>query len=458
MKPLALLLAFALTTSAAPGAEPAPGDARGTLAILASAADEGLSPQTAGDAPADLASADPAVRAAAAARLRAASLAYARQQYGRVTALAIDGDWGLSTPAPDLAAGYDAAVGQGHVADWLSAQKPADPRYGQLVGLRRTYAGFVAAGGWPRLAPETRGARSGPAVAALRQRLAAEGYDASPPAGEAADRFDARLASAVSLFRQRHGLEAGREVDAQTLAALNLPAEARLAQIDANLERWRWAPRRLPTRRIEINIAAATLRFTDPGQPDLAMHVIVGDLKHHTPLFASRITGVVLNPPWVVPSSIAAKELLPTEKRHPGYLAANHFSWIDGNLVQAPGPKSALATLKFDMDSPYGVYLHDTPARGLFNNPRRFYSHGCIRLGAPRDLALRLLEPAGQTPDSLAAAIGAGKTRRISIPDGPPVYVFYWTVELGADGAAWFLPDAYGWDAKLAAALVVAQD
>lgn len=449
MKPLALLLALTLAGSPAPPVQPTPDQAKSALAVLAEAPDEGLPPRAADDLPTALASPDPSERAAAALRFQALVLAHARDEYGLVTPLAIDRDWGMSAAPPDLTSAYQQALESGRVTEWLAAQRPADARYRELMGLRRVYAAFVSAGGWKPLGGQVRATHSGPPVAALRERLAAEGYDATPPTGAPTGRFDEGLAAAVSLFRQRHGLEPGADVDARTLAELNVRAEARLAQIDANLERWRWAPRGLPSRRIEINIAAAALRFTEPGAPDLVMRVIVGDPKHHTPLFSSRITGLVLNPPWVVPPSIAARELLPTEKRHPGYLASNRFSWIDGNLVQAPGPRSALAFLKFDMDSPYGVYLHDTPARGLFNNPRRFYSHGCIRLAAPRDLALRLLPD--RTAASLAAEIDAGRTRRIAIPDGPPVFVFYWTVGRGEDGAAWFLPDVYGWDAKLAA-------
>jgi murein L,D-transpeptidase YcbB/YkuD len=295
-----------------------------------------------------------------------------------------------------------------------------------------------------------RGAR-GPAVRALRTRLAAEGYDA--PAGHDPQVFDARLAAALADFQAHHGLAAGGSLNADTRAALDVPAADRLDQIEANLERWRWLPRQLPADRVEVDIAAATARLIQDGAETLAMKTVVGDPKHHTPSFASHLDSVVFNPPWNVPASIAQKEILPKAAKDPGYLAREDFVWVEGRLQQRAGPKSALGKVKFDLPSDFGVYLHDTPARSGFARRVRALSHGCMRLEKPRELAAALLAPQGWTPERVDSAIDGGKTATFRIAAKTPLFVLYWTAVADADGRVDFRPDVYGWDQELADAL-----
>lgn len=246
-----------------------------------------------------------------------------------------------------------------------------------------------------------------------------------------------------------------------TRAALNVTASDRLAQIDANLERWRWMPRSPPPDRVEVDTGAQEATLYQGGAPVLRMRAIVGSPKHPTPMFASRVDAVVVNPPWNVPSSIATNELLPTEARRPGFLAGMGIRWVNGHLQQRPGPSNSLGLIKFDVTSPFGVYLHDTPAKGLFAQPVRAFSHGCMRLEQPRDLALALLAPQGLDAGAFDDAIAAGVTRRIDLQRRVPLYVVHWTVRAEPDGRLSFWPDIYGWDRKLAAALAraaIAQD
>jgi murein L,D-transpeptidase YcbB/YkuD len=319
----------------------------------------------------------------------------------------------------------------------------------RLAAAHGRYAQIVAAGGWPRLDPAAAStAGEGAAAKTLQDRLAVEGY----LAGAAAAASDRELAAALAAFQRAHGLAPDGVLGRESLAALNVPARERLAQIDANLERWRWLPHALPTDRLEVDVGAAQATLYRQGRVALEMRGIVGDPRHWTPLFVSRIEAIIVNPPWRVPTSIAAREILPRVRRDPGYLARNGFVITSRRLVQRPGPKNSLGVLKFDLTSPFGVYLHDTPSKSLFARADRALSHGCMRLEKPRELALLLLDDE-RGAGGLDAAIASGRTRRIALRRPTPLYVMYWTATANPSGVVAFRRDAYGWDAALNAAL-----
>ena len=270
--------------------------------------------------------------------------------------------------------------------------------------------------------------------------------------GDPPELYDAALVPVVQDFQKRRGLAADGVVGPATLAAFNVPAEARLAQIDANLERWRWSPRPLPADRLEVDVGAATATLFQAGAPVLEMRIIVGDKGHPTPMFASQLEAVVFNPPWNVPASIAAAEILPRAARDPGYLARNHYVLTGGRLQQRPGPDNALGQVKFDLPSPFGVYLHDTPGRAAFARTVRTLSHGCMRLEKPRELAAILLAGQGWDRAAVDAAISTGTTERIGLARPTPLFVTYRTAFVD-QGGLYLLPDPYGWDAQLERAL-----
>lgn len=263
--------------------------------------------------------------------------------------------------------------------------------------------------------------------------------------------WDDQLDAAVRRAQARHGLAEDGVVGRATLAALNVSAAERADQIAANLERWRWMPRNPPPRRVALNIADASLQLIEPGQAPLPMRVVVGQPNKRTPMFEDKIKAVVLNPPWVVPDDIAAKEVWPKIRKDPGYKDREGFVVRrDGHLEQKPGPRCALGAIKFDLSNPFGVYLHDTPARSLFAQPNRALSHGCMRVEQPNALAQRLLaEDPRWTPDRIDLAILAGTTVRIELKAPVPVTVAYWTAFVDADGTVEFRPDVYGWDRAL---------
>jgi murein L,D-transpeptidase YcbB/YkuD len=367
----------------------------------------------------------------------------------RVRPSDVDSLWAIAPPPRQVEAEIVQARSTGGLNLWLQGLAPASASYRALRVARSRYREIVDKGGWPQVIAANN-LQPGGAVPALRRRLAIEGYlaDAQPHG----DGFDGELTAAVRAFQRSHDLEPDGVVGRGTREALNVTAEQRLIQIEANLERWRWL-RSLPADRVEVNVAAAEAALYVDSAAKLSMRAVVGDLRHQTPMFSSRLASILLNPPWNVPTSIAAKELWPKERAQPGYLARNGFRVVDGALRQAPGPTNALGRIKFDFPSPFGVYLHDTPGRSAFARSNRALSHGCIRLEKPRDLAARLLAAQGWSLERIDAAIERGETQRIQLEDRLPVYILYWSVEPQADGSLQFHPDRYGWDAKLTTAL-----
>lgn len=331
-----------------------------------------------------------------------------------------------------------------------AVRDPNDPATLSLRAAAQRYATLS----WSSLPPgrALRVGASGAAVLALRERLQAEGFG---PAVAPADPnlFDAELAAALANFQSRHGLAPDGVLGKAVRVELDIPPATRVAQIEANLERAGWLPVVLPPDRLEVDIAAAEAVLYQGGQASLTMRVVVGDTKHETPIFASALETVVLNPPWNVPLSITKAELMPREAREPGYLAKHDFVWSNGRLVQAPGPENSLGQMKFDLNSPFGVYLHDTPAKSAFARPRRALSHGCMRLEKPKELAVALLKTQGWDDAAIAAAIAKGDTRRVDLDQHLPLFVVYRTVVPDVLGGVLFRPDVYGWDAELAAYL-----
>ena len=452
LRSLALILAGVCLLSPAALAAPRPlsdDEAARIASALRAAPDQGFEPGAFGEDKglALLASSDQRLKAEGREQLAEAVVAYAAAQHGqRLAPAQFPKDWAIRPPPYDAHADFEQALAENRLATWIAALPPADPDYQRLLATYRHYRDLAAGAAWPTVPGKAKPGDSGPTVAALRGRLAME----DPNAGVGPD-YDDSLKAAVARAQTRLGLDPDGVAGPATVAALNIGAEARLQQIAANLERRRWMPRALPPARAEVNIADASLVFFEPGQTPLAMRAVVGEPKKQTPMFTDRIKAVVLNPPWNVPEDIARSEILPKMRKDPGYAAREGFVIkANGEVQQLPGPKCALGAIKFDLDNPFGVYLHDTPAKSLFGQPKRDLSHGCMRLEQPNLLAKRLLLDNPQWPaDSIDAAILTGKTLRIPVKDPPALYVVYWTALAAADGGVTFRADAYGWDRQL---------
>jgi len=357
----------------------------------------------------------------------------------------------------------DARLGQalsadspGEIVKILRSLTPPHPDYQRLTRALAAYKAIAAKGGWNAVppGPVLKTGAHGPRVAALRSRLAATGD--LPPA-PATDTFDSTVASAVSHFQQRHGLEITGKVDEGTLAELNVPVQDRIQQLQVNMERWRWLPGSFGDRYILVNVPEFKLDLVEAGKPVYTMRVVVGKEQSRTPAFSDKMTYIEVNPFWNIPKTIAEKEVLPKVATNPGYLASHNMEVVpgtDGQLRQRPGDDNPLGQLKFMFPNEFDIYLHDTPADHLFNRAERDFSHGCIRLEKPVELANLLLKDDPKwTPEALQEAIDSGENQTITLKRPIPVHILYWTAWVEPDGTVEFRKDIYGHDEQLEQAL-----
>lgn len=281
------------------------------------------------------------------------------------------------------------------------------------------------------------------------------------------DLYDKSLQRAVERFQRRHGLRADGIVDKVTRSQLNTPPNQRLAILEANLQRWQQMPKDLGQRYILVNIPEYTLRLIDGDEEQYRMRVVVGKPKHATPQLNSRVTRVVFNPTWTVPPNIALKELLPKGSANlvaKGYRLVNNsgksvpFSGRNlralrlGSvaLQQRGGEGNALGRFKFVIPNRQAIFLHDTNAKTLFKKSQRAFSHGCIRLEKPQELAQILLDSQGShrkwNEEKLLRVTSGSRTRAVELLRPIPVYIAYWTAWVDEEGLLNFRPDIYGRD------------
>jgi L,D-transpeptidase YcbB len=335
----------------------------------------------------------------------------------------------------------------------LTRMRPQDPGYDSLRVALAKYRALAANGGWPEV-PRGRRLRRGDTgsetrLASLRMRLAAEGYavDSTAPTS----RFDRVLAASVAQFQARHGIVVDSALGEATVDALNVPVDYRVAQIASNLERYRWMPRSLGSRYIFVNVPRFKLTAFDSGQQTLEMKVIVGkDYENRaTPVFSDSMEYVIFRPYWNVTPSIAAKEIFPLEAAYPGFIASQDMEvyYEDGrrSVRQRPGPRNALGYAKFMFPNDFNIYLHDTPNHELFNRNVRAFSHGCIRLEKPTELAECVL---GWPKEKVEAAMHGANNRQVTLPEKIPVYIVYFTT-IVENGELYFGNDLYDRDSKL---------
>jgi len=348
----------------------------------------------------------------------------------------------------------------------LATMRPTDPDYSGLSQQLQNYRVIVSKGGWQNV-PQSKNVKPGesanPAVlAAVRSRLAAEGIIPASGVNKAsmipslqggpapsASTYDRDLAAAVALFQARHGINVDSALGKETIESMNVPASFRLGEIAANMERYRWLPRSFGTRYIFVNVSAFKLEAYDSGQKALEMKVIVGQEYQDkaTPVFADSMETVVFRPYWNVTPDIAAKEIFP---KGPGYLERENMETYRENgqlrVRQRPGPKNALGFVKFLFPNDFNIYLHDTPNHELFKEDVRAFSHGCIRVEKPAELAQWVL---GWQPDKVRQEMdNPPDNKSVKVPRKIPVYITYFTTYID-NGQLYFGNDLYSRDDKL---------
>jgi L,D-transpeptidase YcbB len=314
-----------------------------------------------------------------------------------------------------------------------------------------------------------------PAVGALLARLQLEGDAADDATSGSATSavFNSTLSAAVKSYQHRHGITEDGKLTAQTIKSLNVPMTDRVAELQDSLERWRWLPEPYLHARLMVNLPEFVLRGYDPDHKlDFTMRVVVGQVmgQHETPVFTHMMKYLVFRPYWNVPVDIARKELVPHIATNHGYLASKNFEVTNNKGVvladytakevsqgevmvrEKPGPKNSLGLVKFMFPNQYDIYLHSTPAVSLFERTRRDFSHGCIRVQKPVDLAVWVLEGQGGDwdLDKVEEAMSSGPDNKtVSLKTPLPIVIFYLTAIVAEDGQVNFFDDIYGYDSEM---------
>lgn len=319
-----------------------------------------------------------------------------------------------------------------------------------------------------------------PALVPLAKRLQLEGDLAAPPTGQIQPvftTFNKELSDGVQHYQHRHGIEENGKLGPQTIKSLNVPLTVRVIQLQDALERWRWLPEPYLNARLFVNLPEFVLRgYTPEHKLDFKMKVVVGKVvgEHQTPVFAHMMKYLVFRPYWNVPIDIAKKELVPHIEKDPHYLESHNFEVTahgkvlthytakqvaDGNVVvrEKPGPKNSLGLVKFMFPNQYDIYLHSTPAPSLFDHSRRDFSHGCIRVQKPADLAVWVLNgqlDKDKQPWDMEKVLAAfndesQNNRTVGLKTPIPIVIFYVTGEVEDDGEIHFFDDIYGYDADM---------
>jgi murein L,D-transpeptidase YcbB/YkuD len=422
---------------------------------------------------------DPDSLAAFDVALSRAALHYAADlASGRVDPAAVESVWTAAPREIDIAAVLDTLLAADRLPALRGTLAPPPPGYARLCAALARYRAIAARGGWAALPGDTliTPADSGPAAAALRARLVAEGDLVG--AHDTATRYDVALSAAVRRFQRRHGLAPDGAVGPATLAQLNVPVEHRIRQMELNLERWRWLPRALGERYVMVNSAALDLEVVQHDSVVLRMRAVVGRLDWPTPIVSSRITGLQFAPAWSIPRSIAVQEILPLVRRDTTYLRRHRIRVLSDStrgveidpatvdwsrvtdstfafqLRQEPGGTNPLGGVKFFFPNRFSSFIHDTPFRTAFREPVRTASHGCVRVEGAVDLAVYLLDnPARWPRDSIRRAMKRPEGRWVALRRPIPVHLGYWTAWVAQDGTVEFRDDFYGWDSALERAL-----
>lgn len=343
--------------------------------------------------------------------------------------------------------------------------------YEPLLKALKRYLQVKAEGGWPVIAggPLLASGTNSSRVKALRRRLAATG---DMKDGTISSKFDQQVMEGVEKFQARHGLSVDGVVGPRTLETLNIPVDSRIRQVLVNLERRRWMPRTLGPDYLLVNIPDFRLTAYQNGKPQMGMPVIVGKPMSQTPIFSDILEYLVLNPYWNVPKSIVKDEIFPKFQEDAAYLEESNFELVDWDeqpmeiaqltlenieagtirIRQKPGPDNALGLVKFMFRNDHAIYLHDTPADHLFDASERDFSHGCIRVERPTDLAEYLLNGKWSREDILHT-LERSERRALQLPQAIPVYILYLTAWVAEDGTLQFRDDLYGHDDQLWTAL-----
>ncbi|MCG3205686.1 MAG: hypothetical protein KCHDKBKB_02408 [Elusimicrobia bacterium] len=398
---------------------------------------------------------------------------------GRTNPFDVDDDWFAGRRTGDLPVTLEKAIQSREVRKTLESLLPVHPVYQRMRVALARYRQMEKNGGWPILpaGPSIQKGDRDKRLSTLRRRLSYEGDLNQKP--HAKPVFDSALERGLKKFQARVGLAPDGILGKDTLKALNVPVTERVQQIRLNMERCRWLPGDLGERHIFVNVPSFTLHLVDNSRDTLSMKVVVGRKMRQTPVFSSKMTHIVFNPPWSVPVNVARTDILEHIQEEPDYLTRHKFEVFDGyeenaapldpvtvdwttvtstnlryKFRQKSGPLNALGRIKFLLPNRFDVYLHDTPSRSLFSKTVRDFSSGCIRVEKPVELAEVLLNDENRwSKEKIEAAINESTEQIIPLPEPVPVHLMYWTAWVDERDNVQFREDIYGRDVALVHAL-----
>ena len=330
------------------------------------------------------------------------------------------------------------------------------------------YRDIVSRGGWGTLQSGQNlrvGARS-QAVLALRQRLITTG-DLDPAAGSS-EVYDSYVEAGVKRFQSRHGFQPTGAMNGATLAAMNVPAETRLKQLEINAARLRSYQGNLGRRFVIVNLPAALVETVEDGHVVTRHAAGVGKIDRQSPIMNAKITQINFNPFWTAPASVVKKDLIPKMQKEPNYLAENkiriynkagqevaptQINWRSDEAThymfrQDPGGDlNSMGFVRINIPNPHGVYMHDTPSKGIFGDDFRFVSSGCVRIQNVRDYITWLLkDTSGWDREHIEQVFEAGSRTDATLAQPVAVYWTYVTAWAAPDGLVQFRDDIYNKD------------
>ena len=397
-------------------------------------------------------------------KLTATFFRYAQRAYGGTSADLKDLEWYIPRRKKDYLRLIDTLVSS---PASYTIYEPVNAYYVALKKVLIRYRAIERQGGLPLVKATSHPGDSGEAVVQLRSSLIMTG----DYMGENTDVYNDRLAAAVARYQKRTGLQMTGIADSVTIAEVNTPISARISQLMLNMERLRWMPDSMPAHFILVNIPEYRLHVVDHGADSLSMDVVVGKAASATSIFTGRLSLVAFSPYWNVPTGIVKNEMLPKLKKDPGYLAHEHMEVLSRGTVidplsinwnkyttgvpfdirQVPGPDCALGLVAFYFPNSFDIYLHDTPAKGLFSEQKRAFSHGCIRLAEAEKLADYIFRnDTAMAPVHIRELMDAHVEKKFPVRPSIPVYIVYFTAWVDEDGRINFRHDIYGHDARLA--------
>lgn len=333
---------------------------------------------------------------------------------------------------------------------------PGHAQYEKLqTALERLYE-VQKEGGWPKIVAAQKfylKGQNAPAIKQIKERLRMSGDFNSK---DTSNIFTEELVTAIQKVQHRFGYKQNGVVDALLIKQLNIPVEQRIQQVLLNMQRFKSNSAASNGTILIVNIPEYKLHVYEGAEHVFDMDIVVGSEKNQTITFNDEMTNIVFSPYWNVPPSIVANEMLPAMKRNKNYLRNNGYEitgYENGLPVirQKPGSNNSLGQVKFVFPNEYGIYLHDTPAKGLFDYPKRTFSHGCIRLAEPEKLAAYLLRNVpGWTNEKIKKAMNSGKEQWVKLPIPVSVSLCYYTAWIDNEGLLQLRQDIYGLDKKSA--------